>query len=91
MSYRRPPSETPAARPRRLRAGGKRKVKRIVLGEGHPWYSSALRGGLYDTVQLTNMPVSQAIIAREYACFVPLNYGDSGNWNRVRLVLEVIK
>ena len=65
----------------------KRKVKRVVLGEGHPWYfTSTPRGGFYDSVLLTQEPVA----SRGGETLVPLDWGGTGNWNRVRLVLEIL-
>ena len=67
------------------------KVRRIVLGTGHPWYSSAGQSGVYDTIQLTKKPVSASILARGGAMTVELNKKDTGNYNKVRLVLEIIE
>lgn len=69
----------------------KRKVKRVVLGEGHPWYfTSTPRSGFYDSVQLTQKPVASSILFRGGETLVPLDWGGTGNWNRVRLVLEIL-
>lgn len=69
----------------------KRKPKRVVLGEGHPWYSSSVRGGTYDNVQLTTKPVNVSILLRGNELTVPLKFDGTGNWNRVRLVLEILE
>ena len=68
-----------------------KKPKRIVLGEGHPWYFSTVKGGSYDAVQLTGEPVAASILLRGGEKTVPLKYSGTGNWNRVRLVLEVLE
>lgn len=70
----------------------KKAIQRIVLGEGHPWYSaSRSAGNLYDCVQLTEKPVAESILLRGGETTVPFEYGDTGNYNRVRLVLEVLE
>ena len=67
-----------------------KKIKRVVLGTGHPWYSSS-KGGIYDRVELTTKPVAESILLRGGEETVPLELGDTGNWNKVRLVLEILK
>jgi hypothetical protein len=65
-----------------------KKPKRILLGEGHPWFS----GDHFDCVQLTVEPVPESILLRgKNRKTVPLAFRNIGNWNRVRLVLEVLK
>lgn len=61
-----------------------RKPRRIVLGVGHPWYS-ATKGNGYTILQLTKTPVHAE---EELVEFNPKNISI---WNKVRLVLEVIK
>lgn len=70
--------------------GRAKKPKRIVLGAGHPWYSGRIDGG-FSTVQLTRKPVPQSILLRGGEELVPLKHGGTGNWNKVRLVLEVLE
>ena len=67
----------------------RKKVKRIVLGVGYPWYFS--RRATYDCVRLTVLPVAQSILLRGGEKTVPLKIGGTGNWNKVRLVLEILK
>ena len=63
------------------------KPKRVVLGEGHPWFSG--KSG-YTNVQLTKEPVASSILMRGGEQLVELRFKNIGNWNRVRLVLEVL-
>ena len=67
-----------------------KKPRRIVLGIGHPWYFSST-GCLYDCIKLTEKPVAQSILLRGGEKTVPLIGGDTGNWNKVRLVLEILE
>lgn len=61
-----------------------KKVRRIVLGVGHPWFSVGMKRRIaYDTVRL--------FTAHGSAETVPFKFTDVGNWNKCRLVLEVIK
>ena len=65
--------------------------RRIVLGKGHPWFfSSATSPNQMDCIQLTQKPVAQSILLRGGEKTVPLQWKNLGNWNRVRLVIEVI-
>lgn len=65
-----------------------KKVKRVVLGVGHPWFDRF--GERYPhctAIGLTprRVPVGASEI-------VPLKgSGRYGNWNKVRLVLEVLE
>lgn len=59
-----------------------KKVRRIVLGMGHPWFYT-LSAGQIDKIALTDHRNGAAKRLR-----VPANIG---NWNKVRLVLEVLK
>ncbi len=71
----------------------KNKVKRIVLGVGHPWYSREIKGSegwSYDHVSLTPEPIVSSLVVSVWKT-VPLNTGGTGNWNKVRLVLEILK
>lgn len=69
-----------------------KKVRRVVLGVGHPWFFVSQRGNVgYDTIYLTTAPVAQNILARGGEKLVPFKFSDVGNWNKVRLVLEVLK
>lgn len=70
----------------------RKKVKRVVLGVGHPWFAYHARGeGGYDTVYLTAQPIATSILCRGGEKIVGLDIKDVGNWNKVRLVLEVLK
>ena len=58
----------------------KRKPRRVVLGVGHPWFVGTPCRGLI----MYKHPVGKW----EYAT---LKHQDLGNWNRIRLVAEVIE
>ena len=69
-----------------------KKIRRVVLGVGHPWFYVSQKGrASYDTMNLTTAPVAQSILLRGYEETVPFKFSDVGNWNKVRLVLEVLK
>lgn len=70
-----------------------KKVKRIVLGVGHPWYSSTpTKGHAYTNLQMTKTPVPQSILLRQgKEELVEFDPQGTGNWNKVRLVMEVLK
>ncbi|MDZ4250405.1 MAG: hypothetical protein U0990_09980 [Candidatus Nanopelagicales bacterium] len=67
-------------------------VKRVVLGVGYPWFSSLSNTvHYYDSVQLTARPVAASILLRGGEQTVSLHQKGVGNWNKVRLVLEVLE
>ena len=69
-----------------------KKVRRVVLAVGHPWFGVTQKGRVaYDTVSLTAKPVAASILMRGGEETVPFKFSDVGNWNKCRLVLEVIK
>lgn len=45
----------------------------------------------YDAIQLTETPVAGSILLRGGETTVPFKFDDVGNWNRARLVLEILK
>lgn len=61
----------------------KRKPRRVVLGVGHPWFF-ARQGASYDAVMLFTGH-------NEAGSTVPFKFRGVGNWNKVRLVLEILK
>ena len=66
----------------------KRKARRVVLGVGHPWFNSNGKSGHnYNSLSLTNIPVSECGDWNN----VSFKFSDVGNWNKCRLVLEVLK
>lgn len=68
---------------------GKRSKKRIVMGEGYPWYFVHRPGeGWPSGVKLYKTSERGCAEPME---LVTLKYGNTGNWNRVRLVLEVLE
>jgi hypothetical protein len=68
-----------------------KKPKRIVLGIGHPWYSEWIDGG-FTVLQMTVTPVPQSILARQgKEKLVEFKTEGTGNYNKCRLVLEILK
>lgn len=67
--------------------------KRIVLGVGHPWYSrTETKGNAYTKLQMTKTPVPFSILERQgKEELVEFDPQGTGNWNKVRLVLEVLE
>lgn len=65
----------------------KKVKKRFVMGEGYPWYFMAggVSRGLYDALTLYKKPLN------EKSERIPLFWSDTGNWNRVRIVCEVLE
>ena len=61
----------------------KKKVRRVVLGVGHPWFAHKHTNIAFDSVYLT----PRAGVAGS----VPFRPTAVGNWNKVRLVLEVLE
>ena len=68
----------------------KRKVKRVVLGVGHPWFSSRPGEADYTDIALTKRPVAASLVLRNFE-WVGLEYANVGNWNKARLVLEILE
>lgn len=68
----------------------KKAKRRVVLGEGHPWFFSSDKRHT-DSVYLTEKPVASFILARGGETTVGIDWDDLGNWNRVRLVIEVLE
>lgn len=71
----------------------RKKPKRIVLGTGYPWYSTTeTKGCGYTKLQMTKTPVPESILLRQgKEELVNFEIQGTGNWNKVRLVLEVLK
>lgn len=59
-----------------------KKPRRVVLGTGHPWFERT--GGQWLKVQLFKHP-------GQWLPAVPIDFDDLGNWDRIRLVAEVLK
>lgn len=59
-----------------------RKPRRVVLGVGHPWFIRT-QDGRYTTVCMRKQ--------EGYCPSMSLNLSDLGNYNRIRLVAEVLK
>jgi hypothetical protein len=67
----------------------KRKPRRVVLGVGHPWFS-ADPGTTFMAVRLTTSEVSRSILLRTFD-WRAIKTGGLGNWNKIRLIAEVLK
>ena len=61
----------------------RKKVRRVVLGVGHPWFFSKAQGVMFDAVYLTEHAGTGDSVA--------FKFRNVGNWNKVRLVLEILK
>jgi len=59
------------------------KVRRVVLGVGYPWYFRSIGALQTDSVRLASRPGLGM-------SSVPIKLM-GGNWNKVRLVLEILK
>lgn len=66
-----------------LKKAKRRKPRRVVLGVGHPWFFSKAQGVMYDALYLTE--------GSGTGDSVPFTFRNVGNWNQVRLVLEILK
>lgn len=60
----------------------RRKVKRVVLGVGHPWFTYRTRDGGYSMVELLKRDGSGGSVA--------MNIGKLGGYNKIRLVAEIL-
>ena len=70
-----------------------KEPKRIVLGVGYPWYSTTpTKGNGFTKLQMTKTPVPQSILLRQgKEELVEFDPQGTGNYNKVRLVLEVLE
>lgn len=68
-----------------------KKPKRVVLATGYPWFFDANGDHVYNAIKLTASPVANSILLRGGEKLVPIPSKGFGNWNKVRLVLEVLK
>jgi len=69
-----------------------KKPRRVVLGVGHPWFDRFKdhSGCGWRSVSLTKTAVSASILLRAFD-WAEIDTKGLGNWNRVRLVAEVLK
>lgn len=58
-----------------------KKIRRIVLGVGHPWFFSSYCG------EMGSVGLTKEFNSGQKNLRLPKNVG---NWNKVRLVMEVI-
>ena len=74
-------------------ASSKKTLRRVVLGEGYPSFSSPLVPGAptFSTVQLFQEKVHPSILFRGGEHLVSIDPQGTGNWNKVRLVLEILE
>lgn len=74
-----------------MRAKAKpKKVRRVVLGVGHPWFSEVSAAGSWQSVRLTKTAVHPSILLRSFD-WQNIKAGGLGNWNKIRLVAEVLE
>lgn len=62
-----------------------KKPRRVVLGVGHPWFFAKLASGV---------DARAMFLTREHQVFTDCPMIDPkglGNWNKIRLVAEVLK
>ena len=73
-------------------ANTKKKLRRVVLGVGYPWYSATEGKGYgFTNLQMTETPVPQSILLRQgKEKLIEFDPQGTGNWNKVRLVLEIL-
>ena len=64
----------------------KKKPRRVVLGVGHPWFYIGKEGAM----GLTVGPVNPSILLRVFS-WRQIEPSGLGNWNKIRLVAEVLK
>jgi hypothetical protein len=69
----------------KAKAKPKKKPRRVVLGVGHPWFYFDP-----DYIGLTKIPVAPSILLRRFD-WADLHTARLGNWNKIRLVAEVLK
>lgn len=71
---------------------GSRRVKRVVLGVGHPWYSGNGPEGTYADVRLYKECLATSILFRTHdkANIAGISPNGTGNWDRIRLVAEIL-
>ena len=70
------------------RTGPKKKPRRVVLGVGHPWFYAKLAS------EGVEPRACAMFLTREHQVFTDCPVIDSkglGNWNKIRLVAEVLK
>lgn len=60
-----------------------KKVKRVVLGVGHPWFSSKEHGPEFNRISLWSEDGHGKLIG--------IDPKGIGGWNKIRLVAEVLK
>lgn len=63
--------------------------KRVVLGEGHPWFFVGPHGA---DLRLYKEPLAESILFRKHdpKNVQMINPAGLGNWNRIRLVAEIL-
>ena len=73
----------------------KKVKKRFVMGEGYPWYFTADESGrgFYDALTLYKEPLANSILLRRHdkEKRIALFHSDTGNWNKVRIICEVLE
>lgn len=67
-----------------------KKIKRVILGVGYPWYKCE-ENGCFTSLVLYVEPLHSSIMCRVPGHTVELTPKGTGNWNKIRLIAEVIK
>lgn len=71
-----------------MKAKPKKKPRRVVLGVGHPWfYVKVASSG----VEPQNCAMLLTKAHQVFQDCVIINSNTLGNWNKIRLVAEVLK
>ncbi len=65
-----------------------RKARRVVLGVGHPWFYAKIQGNAVEP-NGTAMFLTRA--QNVFTGCPPIDSKGLGNWNKIRLVAEVLK
>lgn len=69
-----------------------KKPKRVVLAVGYPWYWGMENQSIkYTNLQMTKIPVSKSILFRGKEKLLEFDPQGTGNWNKCRLVLEILE
>lgn len=70
----------------------KKKIARVVLGVGYPWYYGQGPGGSYSEIRLYKKKLHESLLFRTHDTknLAGISPSGTGNWNKIRLVAEII-
>lgn len=68
------------------RKKGKKVKKRFVIGEGYPWYFRSVKDGERWPYNAIALYLGASKIEP-----VEIETSDTGNWNKVRIICEVLE